>query len=146
MVLSYNIQGKGPSLGTAKLREGSLPAKPRCLERHGEDVDEVPGGEHHQQLVEERAADLGPRQQEDGRDVAQGAWKIFQCRKNICRLLVTGDAQRELHHAIEQPVGEDEVVELRLARHLGADQAGVVIAAIVGVPGHHCLDIWIQIS
>ena len=64
--------------------------------------------------------------------------------KNICILLVTGDAERELHHAIEQPVGEDEVVELRLARHLGADQAGVVIAAIVGVPGHHCLDIWIS--
>ena len=60
-----------------KLREGSLAALPRCLERHGEDVDEVPGGEHHQQLVEERAADLGPRQQEDGRHVAQGAWKIF---------------------------------------------------------------------
>ena len=72
--------------------------------------------------------------------------KYFNVTKNICLLLVTGDAERELHHAIEQPVGEDEVVELRLARHLGADQAGVVIAAIVGVPGHHCLDIRIQIS
>ena len=72
--------------------------------------------------------------------------KYFNVAKNICRLLVTGDTQRELHHAIEQPVGEDEVVELRLGRHLGADQAGVVIAAIVGVPGQHCLDIWIQIS
>ena len=56
-----------------KFCEGSLAALPRGLERHGEDVDEVPGGEHHQQLVEERAADLGPRQQEDGRHVAQGA-------------------------------------------------------------------------
>ena len=69
--------------------------------------------------------------------------KYFNVTKNICLLLVTGDAERELHHAIEQPVGEDEVVELRLARHLGAVQAGVVIAAIVGVPGHHCLDIWV---
>ena len=72
--------------------------------------------------------------------------KYFSVTQKYLPSLVTGDTQRELHHAIEQPVGEDEVVELRLARHLGADQAGVVIAAIVGVPGQHCLDIWIQIS